>query len=1033
MSLTATAVENKTVTYFAAFLIFVAGIAAYFNLGQLEDPDFTVKTATISTTYFGASPEEVELEVTNRIELALQEMKQIWFIKSKSGPGLSTIWVNIKPSYSSKDMPQIWDELRRKVRDVESSLPPGADRPLVFDDFGDVYGHLIAVTGDGFNYAELEAFAKDIKKELSLVKGVARVEMWGEQSKVIYLDASQAQLSALGISEETLQSTLQKQNLVVDAGRLNLDDQRLRIAPTGEFTSPEDIADLTIQPSTLDLIQNLERQRESSSELLRIRDFGTIIQGYQDPPVKLMRFNGERAILLAITNIPGVNIVDMGNAVGKRVDELIENLPVGLELHSVHWQAKVVAQAVNSFLISFAEALIIVIIVLTFGMGWRLSLIIGTALIATILASFMLMSIFGIDLQRMSLGALIIALGMMVDNAIVVADGFVIRLQQGMDRKKAAIECATVPSIPLLGATIVAVMAFYPIVASDQSAGEYCFTLFSVVAISLLVSWVISVTLTPVQCMDMLPDPDTADTGKDTYAGGLFKLFRKILERAIHLRWLTIGGAVAVLVVSVIAFGNVKQLFFPDSSMNKFMIDYWAPEGSRIEETANVVKVIEEKLMADERVEAVATFVGAGPPRFYLPVEPEQPNSSYAQLIVNVHDFREIDGLAAELDPWFAEHFPNAQIPTRKFGVGPSYSWKFEARFSGPSTASPDVLRSIANRADTILEDAPLTGMTRNDWRTRVQKVVPDYNQERGQRAAIWRDDIANATKRAFDGRTIGLYREADDLVPILLRNAEDERKNVGAIDVVQVHPKAATYTVPLSQVTNSVETEWEDPLIWRRDRRRTITAQANPILGETNPSLLKLVKGNIESIELPPGYTMEWGGEFEGSRDAQQSLIPGVIPAVIMMAFIVVALFNAFRPPLVIALTIPFVIIGISFGLLGTGAAFGFVALLGAMSLVGMMIKNAIVLLDQVNINLDEGQTPYDAVINAAIARLSPVVLAAGTTILGVIPLLQDVFWIGLAVTIMAGLTVGTMLTMIMVPVLYATLFKIPSPVKAA
>jgi len=1029
VSLTATAVEKKTVTYFAAFLIFTAGIAAFFSLGQLEDPDFTVKTATISTTYFGASPEEVEQEVTDRIELALQEMKQIWYIKSKSGAGLSTIWVNIKPSYSSKAMPQIWDELRRKIRDVESSLPPGAGRPLIFDDFGDVYGHLIAVTGDGFNYAELEAYVKDIKKELSLVDGVARVEMWGEQSKVIYLDASQAQLSALGISEETLQATLQQQNLVVDAGRLNLNDQRLRIAPTGEFSSPQDIADLTIRPSPLDSLQSQQRQRGPSSELLRIRDFGRIIPGYQDPPLKLMRFNGERAILLSITNIPGVNIVEMGNAVAKRVKELEQILPVGLELRPVHWQADVVSEAVNNFLISFAQALIIVILVLTFGMGWRLSLIIGTALIATILASFILMAIFGIDLQRMSLGALIIALGMMVDNAIVVADGFAIRLQQGMDRKKAAIECATVPSIPLLGATVVAVMAFYPIVASDESAGEYCLTLFSVVSIALLVSWLISVTLTPVQCMDMLPDPDTSTAGKDPYAGGLYKLFKQVLERAIRLRWLTIGGAVTVLVISIIAFGNVKQLFFPDSSMTKFMVDYWSPEGSRIEDTSAVVKAIEEKLMADERVEAVATFIGAGPPRFYLPVEPEQPYSSYAQLIVNVHDFGEIDGLAAELDPWLAAHFPNAQVPIRKFGVGPSYSWKFEARFSGPSTASPDVLRSIAAKADAILEDAPLAGMRRNDWRTRVQKIVPDYNQERGQWANIWRDDIAYATKRAFDGSTIGLYREADDLIPILLRNAEDERKNVGAIDVVQVHPKAATYSVPLSQVTNSVETEWEDPLIWRRDRRRTITAQANPILGETNPSLLKLVKDKIESIELPPGYTMEWGGEFEGSRDAQQSLIPGIVPAVIIMAFIVVALFNAFRPPLVIALTIPFIIIGISFGLLIAGAPFGFVALLGGMSLVGMMIKNAIVLLDQLNINLNEGQSPYDAVINAALSRLSPVVLAAGTTVLGVIPLLQDVFWIGLAVAIMAGLTIGTILTMILVPTLYATFYKIPSP----
>ncbi len=1031
MSLAAIAIENKAVTYFAAFLVLVAGIAGFFSLGQLEDPDFTIKAAVVITPYPGASPEEVELEVTDRIEIAIQEMKQIKFLESFSRAGLSLIKIELKPSYTSDQVPQIWDELRRKIRDIETSLPPGAGRPSINDDFGDVFGHLLAVTGDGFTYAGLERYAKDLKREISLVAGVARVDLWGVQDKVIYLDVSETQLSQLGLSDSTIEATLQQQNMVVDAGKLDVQSQRLRIAPTGAFRSPEDIAELTIRPTLIESLQNpaTGKTLPASSELIRIRDIGTIRRGYREPPAKLMRYNGEPAIALAITNVPGVNIVEMGRAVDARLKQLVAELPVGIEVQRVHWQSRVVDEAISGFLINFAEAVGIVLIVLTIGMGWRLASIVGIALIGTILGSLLLMALFGIDLQRMSLGALIIALGMMVDNAIVVADGFMVRLQKGMDRIQAAVEAASQPSIPLLGATVVAVMAYYPIFASDENAGEYCASLFSVVAISLLMSWVVSVTLTPVQCIDMIPAPKATSTLADPYGGALFRAFRRVLEGTIRGRWLTIGSTVALLVVAIIGFGNVKQLFFPDSSMTKFMIDYWAPEGTRIQRTSAALERLEKKLLADERVESIATFVGAGPPRFYLPVEPEQPYESYGHIVVNVSDYRAIDGLIAELDPWVASNFPEAQVPIRKFGVGPSNTWKFEVRISGPSDASSSVLRKLAGKYQAILEAAPLAGMHQTDWRQRVLKVVPVYSQERARWAGVSRDDIAGTTKRAFDGRVVGLYRERDDLIPIVLRRVEEERQNVGTLDVLQVQPAGRTHTVPIAQVTETVRTEWEDPLIWRRDRRRTITVQANPILGTTLATLRKSIASEVEAVELPPGYTFEWGGEYESTVDSQASLIPGVIPAGAIVAFIVVALFNAFRPPLIIVLTIPFAMIGITAGLLGTGAAFGFVALLGAMSLVGMMIKNAIVLLDEVNLNLAARKSPYQSIVDAAMSRLRPVVLAAATTVLGVIPLLQDVFWIGLAVTIMAGLSFGTILTMVLVPVLYATLYRIRSP----
>jgi multidrug efflux pump subunit AcrB len=1032
MNLAALAIEKRTVTYFVVFLFILGGIGAFFSLGQLEDPEFTVKTAVVTTIYPGASPEEVELEVTDRIELAIQEMPQIDYIESSSRAGMSLISVELKAEYWSDRLPQVWDEMRRKIRDIEHMLPPGAGRPEVSDDFGDVFGFQLAVVGDGFSYADLEEYAKDIKKEISLVQDVARVDLWGVQDKVIYVNVSQSQLSQLGLTDASVRATLEQQNMVVDAGGVDLNRKRFRIAPTGEFGSPEDIANLHIRPSLGDEISTLTgaedkpAQPERTAELIRIRDIGTVKRGYSDPPGTLMRYNRKPAVGISITASSGVNIVKVGERIDKTIEKIIPRLPVGIEVHRIHWQSDIVDEAVKGFLINFGEALAIVLIVLTLVMGWRMGIIIGSSLILTILGSFILMAIFGIDLQRMSLGALVIALGMMVDNAIVVSDGIAVRLQQGMDRKKAAIEAASQPSIPLLGATVIAVMAFFPIFASVEGAGEYCRTLFTVVAISLLVSWFIAMTVTPLQCMDMLPAPKKLNDDSDPYAGGFYRIFGGFLKWAIRVRFLTIATMAALLVVALIGFGNVKQMFFPDSSMTKFMIDYWAPEGTRIQTVADDLKRAENKLLEDERVHSLATFMGAGPPRFYLPVDPESPYQSYAQFIVNVHDYRDISDLMDELNSWFGENYPQALVPIRRYGVGPSNTWKFELRISGPSIADPGELTSLAGQVVDILDNNPLAAYPRTNWRQRVQKVVPEYNQERARWAVVTREDIARTTKRAYDGLPIGLYREKEDLIPIVLRHVDEERESVSNMKALQVQPASSTYTIPLSQVTEGINTDWEDPLIWRRDRRRTITVQAHPIFGFTLPSLRSSVLEDIEAIKLPPGYTMEWGGEHEDTVDSQAALIPGMIPTAAVILFIIVALFNAIRPLLVIIFTIPFAAIGITAGLLGTGTPFGFLALLGAMSLAGMMIKNAIVLLDQINLEIEAGKNRYQAVIDSAISRLRPVVLAAATTVLGVIPLLQDVFWVGMAVTIMAGLTFGTMLTMIMVPTLYCTLFRL-------
>ncbi len=1025
MSLAELAIEKRAVSYFCVVLLLVGGIVSFFSLGQLEDPEFSVKSAGVTTYYPGASPSEVELEVTDRLEQAIQELPQIDDIYSTSRAGVSTIAIDLKQEYWSDRLPQVWDELRKKISDTRPNMPPGVGEPIVGDDFGFVYGFVLAVTGDGFTYSELEDYADHLKKELSVVQGVSRVELWGVQQKAVFIDAAEKQLSELGITPESIEQTLQRQNMVVDAGSIDIQDQRLRVSPTGEFTSPEDIAELQIRPSAMDEAAGSSGR---TGELLRIGDLGEVSAGYVDPPVTRMRFNGQPAIGVSLANVSGGNVVDTGKAIDARLETLIAELPIGLEVTRVAWQSDEVAASVSAFLVNLLQAILIVLVVLTLPMGWRMGVIIGSGLILTILGTFMVMSIMGIDLQRMSLGALVIALGMMVDNSIVVADGFVVRLGQGMERKKAAIEAASIPSWPLLGATFVAVMAFYPIFASVANAGEYCRTLFSVVAISLLMSWLLSVTVTPLQCMDLIPDPEEGSEGDDPYGGKFYDVFRGVLSTAIQRRYMTVGLMVGLLFLSVVGFGSVKQMFFPDSMRAQFMIDFWMPEGTRIQDVSTELAKIEEKVRAEAGVKNISSFIGAGPPRFYLPVDPEGAKQSYAQLIVNTDSYKDVGPLTAALEKNVAKVTPEALVRVRKYGVGPADTWKAEARFSGPAEADFDTLRELGLQGMAILEASPLAKEVRTDMRQRVAKIVPDYDQEKARWASVQRDDIAAATRRAYDGIQVGLYREGDDLLPIILRSVEDERNAAADLSNLQITPNLSRENVPLEQVVSEIRTEWEDPIIVRYNRRRAVTVQASPA-NATFPSLYASVVDQFNAIELPPLYELMWDGEFKSTYDAQSSLTPGMVPAVVVMLFIIVALFNAYRPTIVILLTIPFVFIGITAGLLGTGSPFGFVALLGAMSLCGMMIKNAIVLLDEVDIQLAAGKSQYDAVTLAAVSRLRPVALASATTILGVIPLLKDLFWVSMAVVLMVGLTFGTILTMVLVPVFYSIVFKVPAP----
>lgn len=1038
--------QYRSVMLLLTFIIVVGGIFSFFSLGRLEDPPFSVKSALVITQYPGATPQEVEQEVTDRLETAIHQMPQVKHIYSMSRNGLSYIKVDVKDRYWAKDLPQVWDELRRKINDVTTSLPPGVDTPRVVDDFGFVFGFLLAITGDGFSHAELEDIAENIQKQLYLVPNIARIDLWGVQQRVIHLDVSNQKLSELRLSPQTIQSLLIKQNMVVDAGNVDQAERRYPMHLSGEFEKPAEIEELMIQPRTNDLIQDAlvkqknKKNNESSfsqeiekneKNKFSLGDIAKVSVGYQDPPTKIMKFNGLPAVGIQIAGTEDSNIVEVGRQIDERLRQIQAELPIGIELHKISWQSTIVQESISGFVISMIESIIIVLIVLLIPSGIRMGGIIGLDLVLTILATFLYMYFMKIPLERMSLGALIIAMGMMVDNSIVVADGIAVNLRKGMDKFKAAVEATAIPALPLLSATIIAVMSFYPIYASEGSTGEYCRTLFVVVGISLMISWFIALLMTPQQCLWFLKT-NKQEGESDEFNTPFFNRFRKIIRTIIRHRLLSVSLLLIALALSFIGFQYVVKLFFPNSTRPQLMVDYWAPAGTSIHEVTSRLQLMEKKFQEDEKVEAVSSFIGAGPPRFYLPVDPEFIYSNYGQILINFKTYQDIDPFIAEHSEWLQNNFPEALVRIRKYNVGPGDAWKFELRVLGPYDVNPSELRQVGSDLLAKVKKSPLGTDWRLDVMNPIKQLKFDYDQKRARSANISREDIANALKRGYDGLNIGLYREKNKLYKIQWRNTDEERDTLlSHLDTLPIRGENNVTSVPLSQVSNQNNLQWEEPYILRWDRQRQVAIQGSPILTSTFADLKKSVEKDIDNSPLPKGFSLFWDGEEDSSKTAQKQLIPGIMPTIIVILLCLVLTFNDFRPIAVILLTIPFAMIGITGGLLLFNVPFGFMALLGAMSLAGMMNKNIVVLLDACNENLAQGMDPYNSIIEAAVRRARPVMLAAGTTVLGVIPLLQDVFWIGLAVAIMGGLAVGSILTLFAVPLFYSIIYRLQPPAK--
>ncbi|EGQ9351137.1 TPA: multidrug efflux RND transporter permease subunit VmeV [Vibrio parahaemolyticus] len=1014
MNIAEYSIKNKVISWLFIVILAIGGVTSFLELGRLEDPAFTIKDAMIVATYPGATSKEVEEELTYPLEKEIRKLPYIDRITSTSSNGMSQIMVSMKMDYGPDELPQIWDEMRRKINDLQPTLPQGVQSLQIIDDFGDVYGVMLMLTGDDYDYVELKRYADHLRREIELVDGVGKVDIAGDQQEMLFVEISLDRLASLNLDMNVVSGLLNQQNNVVSAGEVMVNGESLVIRPSGTL-------------NTVQALENLIIHGRDTGNLIRLKDVATITRGIQEKPGNMILFNGKKAINIGISFASGVNVVEVGERLNAELSSLESIKPAGLDMSYFYNQAQEVDDSVKAFVVSLAEAVAIVIIVLLFTMGLRSGVIIGVVLLLTVFGTFILMNYNNIELHRISLGALIIALGMLVDNAIVVVEGILVGLKKGRTKVQAAVDIVKQTQWPLLGATVIAITAFAPIGLSQDATGEFMGSLFWVLCFSLFLSWVTAITLTPFLA-DLLLKEEEKDTNgedEDPYKGWLFVVFGALLKFSLRFRWVTVAAMVALLVGAVIAFGNVKQQFFPPSNTPMFYVDMWMPEGTDIRQTIKQAEKVESYIRQQDDIDFVSVSIGQGLQRFALTYQPEKSYEAYAQFQVRTTDRDNMFKLLHKLDDNLAKTFDEPTFQFKLMEFGPSPASKIEARITGPD---PKVLRELAVQVEDILHTDPGARNIRHDWRERTKELVPVFNESKARRLGISKEDLSSTLQMAFGGSTFGVLRDGTHTLPIMMRLPEAERVDFESLQNVKIwSPSLQTY-IPVDQIIDGVELDWSEPLIQRRDRKRTLTVLADHdvLSDDTAASLFARVQPKVMALHIPEGYEITWGGEYESSKDAQEGLFGSLPMGYLLMFIITILLFNSIKKPLVIWFTVPLSIIGVAFGLLTTNMPFSFTAFLGLLSLSGMILKNGIVLLDQINLELESGKDPYLAIVDSAISRVRPVSMAALTTILGMIPLVFDAFFGSMAITIMAGLGFATVLTLIVVPVMFAILFRI-------
>jgi multidrug efflux pump subunit AcrB len=1003
------AIRNKVVTCFLLLMVAVGGALAYGKLGRLEDPEFTIKQAVIQTAYPGADAEQVELEVTKPLETAIQQLKQLKEVRSISRAGLSIVFAEIQERYDKHGLPQVWDELRRKVEQAERGLPPGCGRPAVNDDFGDVYGLVFALTGEGYPLHDLGEIAEDLRRELLLCRDVGRIDFWGLPTEAVYVEMDRAKLVQLGIAPTAVIQAISHQNAITESGKVEVGPEDIRLRVTGDYGDVDKLAEALIRVG-------------ADGRMIRLGDVAVVARELVEPQGEIMLWNGRPAVGMGISTISGGDVVAMGEAVDQRLRSLEARIPLGVEAHFIANQSRTVREAVQGFVFNLVAAVAIVVALLMVFMGLREGLIIGAVLLLTILATFICMYAMGISLQRISLGALVIALGMLVDNAIVVAEGIAMKTRRGMAPDHAARATVQESQWPLLGATGIAILAFAAITLSKDMTGEWLKSLFQVICLSLGLSWVLAIVVTPFFCVAFAPREHRHRASRRGAA--FFAWYRRFAAACIDRRWVTLSAVAAMLMAAMWGGRFVKQDFMPDMNRPQITVDVWMPEGTGIDETAGEVNAIGAYVRSLEGVRDVAAFVGRGPLRFLLTFEPEMPAACYGQLLVDLDDFTRIPGLRTKLTGYLEERHSRAVTSVDAFKLGPG-GGAVVARLSGPDA---DVLYALGERVKAVMAADDNTRSIRTDWGRKVKIQCVEFAEARAREIGVTRPELAQALAANFPGISAGTYRQGDDLLPIMLRPPHAQRHGIENVADVHVWSEARQHWVPMGQVTSGLDVGWEIPVVQRLNRLRVLRVFCKQRTGTTD-ALFRRLRPSVEALELPQGYTLEWGGEHEEQVEANTKLMANVPIAFALMLLISIMLFNTLRHTLIIFLGLPLTIIGVTGAMLLAGTPFGFMAMLGFLSLSGMLIKNEIVLLDQINIELAEGKPPHLAVLDSAVDRVRPVSMAAFTTVLGMTPLLWDAFFAPMAVTIMGGLTFATALTLVVVPVLYCVFFNVKRP----
>ena len=1032
MDLTRFAIERNRVFTALVAMVLIGGVITYGEMPRNEDPGFIVRTALVQTFFPGASPERVEMLVTDKLEEVIQEIPELDFVSSNSKVGTSIIYVNISEAYD--DMRPIWDDLRRKVEAIQGDLPDSVVGPFVNDDFGDVFGSLIAITGEDFEYRELKAIADEVRNELLLIPEAARVEVYGAQEERIFVEYENARLAEFGLSPLQLRSVLEVRNIILPGGDISTGYERIVFEPSGNFESVADLSNTII---------NLPGRQE----VVRLQDVVTIRRGYIDPPDTQMRFNGERALTLAISLREGGNIIDLGTNIRRVIARAQSVYPIGIDFSILQFQADAVDRKIQDFVGNLLQAIAIVAAVMLFFLGLRTGLVVASLIPAAIIAALLVMSVFDIGLDQMSLAALIIALGLLVDNAIVMSESIMVQMQQGKDAIAAAISSAKELKIPLLTSSLTTAAAFLPFSIAQSATGEYVAPLFKVVTITLLCSWVLALTLIPLLCTKFLRI-EPVEAG-EAFQSPFYSRYRAMLNALLRHRWKTILAAFAMLIVSLQGFRFIDNIFFPPNDRPAFTIELEMPSGSPIALTDQIIATVEAFILdstnglmatADSTgITSFGTFVGEGAPKYLLSYNPEPRDPAFAYILINTSNRQDIDTkLIPPIEQFIRDSFPDAIAKVQPLALGPPVTNPIEIRLSGRDT---ETLFDIADMTISQLRTTPGARQINDNWGPRTKKIVVDIDETRARLAGVSNQDVAISMQTFLTGFETTEYREGDELIPVVMRSASgfectgsdpicERRIDPSDIAQINVYSQSTGQSVPLAQVATP-GIVWQPGEILRRDRLATVTIQAQLLPGFTAAEVNAAIQPWLEqqAATWPFGYSWEFGGEAESSGDANAS-INAVMPiGFAIIALLLVAQFNSFRRPLIILLTIPLALVGVVFGLIVTQSYFGFMTLLGIFALAGIVINNAIVLIDRIRIEIDENAlTPQNAILAAAQQRFRPILLTTATTMGGLLPLWfgGGPMWEPMAISIIFGLAFATILTLGIVPVLYALFFRV-------